>query len=87
MQEIIVYSKNYCPFCKRAIALLDIKDADYKVIDATEERKLKQEMQQRSGRTTVPQICIGSNLIGGCDDLFSLYEQGGLAPLLVQLSV
>jgi len=87
MQEIIIYSKSYCPFCKRAIALLDIKGTDFKVIDVTDNRELELEMQQRSEQTTVPQIFVGSRLIGGCDDLFALDEQGELDPLLTQLRV
>lgn len=83
MQDILIYSKSYCPFCQRAIALLDIKGADYKIIDVTDDKSLEQEMQQRSGRNTVPQIFIGPRLIGGCDDLFALDEQGALDPLLV----
>jgi glutaredoxin 3 len=40
------------------------------------------EMQQKSGRRTVPQIWIGERHIGGCDDLYDLDRQGGLDPLL-----
>lgn len=86
MQHIEIYSKNYCPFCQRAIALLNIKGTNYKVIDITEDKQLEREMQKRSGRSSVPQIFIGSQLIGGCDDLFALDEQGELDPLLGQLS-
>ncbi|SHJ23402.1 glutaredoxin 3 [Malonomonas rubra DSM 5091] len=86
MQEIVIYSKDYCPYCHRAIALLDIKGASYKVIDVTHDKEREQEMRQRTGRTSVPQIFIGEKAIGGCDDLFALDEQGKLDPLLLQLS-
>jgi glutaredoxin 3 len=42
----------------------------------------REEMIQRSGRTTVPQIFIDAQHIGGCDDLYALDERGGLDPLL-----
>ena len=84
MQHIEIYSKSYCPFCQRAIALLNIKGASYKIIDVTEDKQRELEMQKRSGRSTVPQIFIGHRLIGGCDDLFALDEQGQLDPLLAQ---
>ncbi len=85
MQHIEIYSKNYCPFCQRAIALLNIKGASYKLIDVSDDKQLEQEMQLRSGRSTVPQIFVGSQLIGGCDDLFALDEKGELDQLLSQL--
>lgn len=85
MQHIEIYSKSYCPFCQRAIALLNIKGTNYKIIDVTEDKQRELEMQKRSGRSTVPQIFIGSRLIGGCDDLFALDEQGKLDPLLARL--
>jgi glutaredoxin 3 len=86
IQMIHIYSKSYCPYCRRAIELLKIKGVDYTVIDVTEDAELEEEMRHRSGRFTVPQIFIGRRHIGGCDDLFALDEQGGLDPLLAQLS-
>lgn len=82
MQKIHVYSKNYCPFCKRAIELLKIKGIKFTLIDVTDDNNLEEEMRHRSGRSTVPQIFIGQLHIGGCDDLFELDEQGHLDPLL-----
>jgi len=82
MPDIHIYSKNYCPFCRRAIELLKIKGVTYKVIDVTDDNHLEGEMLQRSGRSTVPQIFIGPRHIGGCDDLFELDEQGNLDLLL-----
>ena len=85
MREIHVYSKNYCPFCRRAIELLKIKGVSYQLIDVTEDSTLETEMLHRSGRSTVPQIFIGPRHVGGCADLFALDEQGALDPLLAQL--
>ncbi|MFP1453159.1 glutaredoxin domain-containing protein [Escherichia coli] len=42
----------------------------------------REEMIKRSGRTTVPQIFIDAQHIGGCDDLYALDARGGLDPLL-----
>ncbi len=86
MQEIHIYSKNYCPFCHRAIELLNIKGVSFTTLDVTEDNSLEEEMRNRSGRTTVPQIFIGPRHIGGCDELFALDEQGGLDPLLTQVT-
>ena len=86
MREIHVYSKSYCPFCRRAIELLKIKGVSYQLIDVTDDSNLETEMLHRSGRNTVPQIFIGPRYVGGCDDLFALDEQGALDPILDQLS-
>ncbi|MDE3116895.1 MAG: glutaredoxin 3, partial [Pseudomonadota bacterium] len=40
------------------------------------------EMEEKSGRRTVPQIFIGDTHVGGCDDLYALEAKGGLDPLL-----
>lgn len=58
MDQIIVYTKNYCPFCTRAKALLSAKGASFTEIDVTHDPVLQAEMMERSARRTVPQIFI-----------------------------
>ncbi len=82
MPSIVVYSANYCPYCRRALALLDRKGARYTVLDVNRDPALWGEMTARTGRDTVPQIFIGDRHIGGCDDLVALDRRGGLDPLL-----
>ena len=86
MQNIVIYSKDYCSYCRRAKELLNIKGVQYTEIDVTSDRQLEVEMQQRSGQRTVPQIFIGDRHIGGCSELFGLDEAGELDPLLTLLS-
>lgn len=86
MHQIHVYSKSYCPFCRRAIELLNIKGVPYKTIDITDDNHLEEEMRRRSGQTSVPQIFIGSRHVGGCNDLFALDELGQLDPLLAHIN-
>lgn len=86
MQNIVIYSKDYCSYCRRAKELLNIKGVQYTEIDVTYDRQLEVEMQQRSGQRTVPQIFIGDRHIGGCSELFGLDEAGELDPLLTLLS-
>ncbi len=78
MKEIIIYTKDYCPYCHRAKALLDSKGLKYTEIDVTNDPKKQEEMIEKSGRRTVPQIWIGDKHIGGCDDLFELDSKGEL---------
>ncbi|MFZ5746718.1 MAG: glutaredoxin 3 [Pseudomonadota bacterium] len=83
MAKIEIYTKAFCPYCSRAKALLDSKDAVFEEIDITMDSKKRQEMIQRAdGRTTVPQVFIDGRHIGGSDDLAALDRQGGLDPLL-----
>jgi glutaredoxin 3 len=83
MGTIEIYTKNYCSYCHRAKELLKIKGVDFIEYDVAQNPEKEAEMVQRSGRSTVPEIFINDQLIGGCDDLFSLDEQGDLDPLLV----
>ncbi|CDH47348.1 MAG: glutaredoxin 3 [Candidatus Competibacteraceae bacterium] len=82
MPDIVMYASESCPYCRRARALLDRKGAAYTVLDVNRDPRLWPEMSGRTGRDTVPQIFIGDQHIGGCDDLFALDQRGGLEPLL-----
>jgi len=82
MTDVTIYLTRWCPFCTRAVALLDSKNVEYTAIDVDADPALRQEMMQRSNRRTVPQIFIGQTHVGGCDDLFALERQGQLDQLL-----
>ncbi|EHM40976.1 glutaredoxin 3 [Hafnia alvei] len=82
MANIDIYTKATCPFCHRAKALLQSKGAQFNEIAIDNDPKKREEMIERSGRTTVPQIFIDGQHIGGCDDLHALDAKGGLEPLL-----
>lgn len=79
-----IYTKSYCPYCHRAKELLSIKGISFIEHDVTADARLEEQMRERAGRHTVPQIFIDDRHIGGCDDLFALDEQGGLDPILRQ---
>lgn len=83
MRPVTVYTKAFCPYCTRALALLKRKGAVVTEIDATLDSGKRAEMIQRSGgQRTFPQIFIGDSHVGGCDDLHALDREGGLDPLL-----
>lgn len=84
--HIEIYTWPHCPYCHRAKALLDAKGVAYTEIDVLDNTAKRAEMEQRSGRRTVPQIFIGGTHVGGCDDLHALDEKGGLDPMLAQAS-
>ena len=82
MPTVIVYTRAFCPYCTRAVALLERKGACVTEIDATGCPQKRQEMIDRSGRWTFPQIFVGDTHVGGCDDLHALEQRGALDPLL-----
>jgi len=81
--RVEIYSKSTCGFCFRAKRLLDEKGVAYEEYDLTWGSPKREEMIQRAGgRTTVPQIFINGEHIGGCDDLHRLDRDGKLEQLL-----
>ena len=84
MVDVLMYSTSWCPFCVRAKRLLTEKGVVFTDIDISGSGELRQEMIQRSGQRTVPQIWIGEQHIGGCDDLYALERKGQLDSLLAQ---
>ena len=82
MTAVVVYSSDYCPFCSRAKHLLASKGVAFDEIKVDGKPQVRAEMAQKAGRTSVPQIWIGTRHIGGCDDLFALERAGKLDALL-----
>lgn len=83
MPNVVIYSKDYCPYCVKAKTLLKRKGIAFTEIDITRDPALQQEMITKSGgRRTVPQILINGEAIGGCDDLYALDASGKLNEML-----
>jgi glutaredoxin 3 len=83
MPNIEIYIKSWCAHSQRALALLQRKGVDYNAIDLTHDaHELEQEMRDRAGCTSVPQIFIDGQHIGGYDDIAALDAVGELDPLL-----
>lgn len=73
MSNIIIYSKDYCPYCKAAKALLDHKELPFTEIEVSTNTDKLAEMVKLSKRRTVPQIFIDGEHIGGYDDLSAYF--------------
>ena len=82
MTEVKMYSSDYCGFCIRARRLLESKGVEVTELCVDGNGDLRKQMMQESGRHTVPQIWIGRQHIGGCDDLYRLEHLGQLDSLL-----
>ena len=83
MAQVKIYSSDYCPYCQRAKALLrerGVSQWEEVVVDGKPD--VRAAMAQLVGRTSVPQIFINGQHVGGCDDLHALDARGGLVPLL-----
>ena len=84
MAKIEIYTTPFCGYCARAKGLLDQKGAAYEEMDVMMDEKKRAEMRERSKRSTVPQIFINGQHIGGSDELAALEQAGKLDPLLTQ---
>jgi len=83
MKEVIVYSGPNCPYCDRAKALLKKKGVPFQDFNVkADQAKLTEMMERSNGKRTIPQIFIGAQHVGGCDDLYALDSAGKLDTLL-----
>jgi glutaredoxin 3 len=79
---VVMYTTSWCPYCERARKLLGAKNVAIQEIDVESAPEKRAEMRNRSGRSSVPQIFIGDQHVGGSDDLLALEEEGKLDALL-----
>lgn len=84
MPIVQMYATAFCPYCVRARRLLKRKGVEFEEIRVDKDRDEMRTMIQRSQRTTVPQIFIGEQHIGGFDDMAALDRAGKLDLLLQQ---
>lgn len=82
MPQVVMYTTKYCPYCMWARRLLNAKDVEYEDIRIDQHPERRHEMEQRSGRTSVPQIFIDDFHVGGYDDMAAMDKAGELNPKL-----
>lgn len=81
--SVTIYTTPYCPYCIRAKQLLSQKQVLFTEVDLSREpAHVRTDLMNKTRHRTVPQIFIGEQFIGGCDDLFGLERQGKLDALL-----
>ena len=76
--EILIYTKDPCPYCERALRLLEEKKFQFKEIDLTGKPEEIDRIKNETGWRTVPIIIIGGKLVGGYNDLKALDDEGKL---------
>ncbi len=84
MAKVEIYTTPFCGYCARAKGLLDGKGAAYDEMDVMMDDRKRTEMRERAKRTSVPQIFINGQHIGGSDELAELERAGKLDALLAQ---
>jgi glutaredoxin 3 len=80
--EVVIYTSGFCPYCMWARRMLSDKGVQFQEIRVDRAPDQRAVMEQRSGRTSVPQIFIGETHVGGYDDMAALDRAGRLDPLL-----
>ncbi|KAJ3146005.1 thioredoxin reductase [Geranomyces variabilis] len=83
--KMVVFSKSYCPYCIKAKKLLESLNATFKAfeLDQLEEGSAMQAyLKEKNGQTTVPNIYINQQHVGGCDDLHAAHRDGKLQKML-----
>jgi glutaredoxin 3 len=82
MKPVIMYTKTICPYCIFAKKLLKSKDVPFEEINLEGKTKELQELAQKTGMRTVPQIFVGDHFVGGFDELSACNSSGELDQLL-----
>lgn len=77
-KEVIIYTTDYCPYCRAAKDLLRSKGVDFAERDVTDDDAMREKLvHMTGGRTTVPQIFVDGKAMGGYDDLAAFFRNGG----------
>ena len=77
--EVVIYTTMFCPYCHSAKALLQKKNVEFQEIKVDGDRAARHAMSERAGgRSSVPQVFIAGQHVGGCDDLYALDASGEL---------
>jgi glutaredoxin 3 len=82
VKPVKIYTKSYCPYCVKAKRLFEQKKIPFEEVDIENDPEFAQKLFAQTGFRTVPQIFIGSECIGGCDDLYALEKEKKLDNLL-----
>lgn len=82
MAKVLMYKKNPCPYCDRAVNFLEGRGIEFEVVDLTGKQDELEKIKNETGWRTVPIIMIDGKLIGGYTDLKALDEEGKLMEML-----
>ncbi|MEA2240526.1 MAG: glutaredoxin 3 [Solirubrobacteraceae bacterium] len=83
MRKVTIYSSEICTLCNSVENLLNVREIPYEKIMIDEDSSEHTQLTERTGMTTLPQVFIGSMLIGGYQETMAADQSGMLADLLV----
>lgn len=78
-EKVVIYTKDYCPYCDRAKEYFAARGIAFEEIDVTRDAQLYADLKQRTGHLTVPQIFIDGRFVGGYTDMMDKIRRGELA--------
>lgn len=83
-KQVKIYTWDHCPYCRRALALLNAKKIKFEQIRLDGDEEAREQMSKNTidNRKSVPQIFVDGKNIGGCDDLHALEDAGKLDDIL-----
>jgi glutaredoxin 3 len=84
MQQVKIYTTDYCPYCNKVKAFFDKKSVPYEEVDITNDPVMRATLVEKTKLRTVPQVFIGDTFVGGHDDTVALDAKGELMPLLLK---
>ena len=84
MSNVTVYTTDNCPFCIRTKQLLDTRGVQYEEINLERDPRGRQELVDKTGMMTFPQVLIGDELIGGFTETLAADRSGRLRDLLAE---
>jgi glutaredoxin 3 len=82
MKPVIMYTTDFCPFCRSAKALLEKRGIAYEEINLARDPDSRNQLENVTGMFTFPQILIGDQAIGGFEELLAADRAGRLSELL-----
>ncbi len=82
MPKVEIYTKDVCPYCTRAKALLQKKGVAYEEIDVEDDEAKRAWLVEATGQRTVPQIFVDGRSLGGFSDIEALDDEGKLDAIL-----
>lgn len=80
--KVVIYTKEYCPYCQAAKQLLSDKEISFEEVDVTHEEGVLEKLIEKTRHQTVPQVFIGERFVGGFQELKALDQSGELNRLL-----
>jgi glutaredoxin 3 len=83
MRSVTVYTDEICTLCHSVENLLNVRDIPYEKVMITPDSDEHEALTARSGLKTLPQVYIGSLLLGGYQETLAADQAGMLADLLI----